>query len=217
MNKSIKPLMLAGLLTCCTSVIADENKSYRAYDSPVNYSYLQFYVGGGHIDPDSDAIDEDNLTELGLSYQRMLSEHWIGELDYEGHFIHGDKADLRNDRAAVRGLYRISLNDKSDVLFGAKLGVMRTKATRRSDDSTISSDTDFMYGISAEYRYGFSKKWEGGLGVEYTDADHLDETQFTADIVYYSSDKFGFGGYVSEAIGDKSNTTAIGLKARFRF
>lgn len=216
MKKKLLSLSLISLVFS-TSALADNYKDYRAFDTPVNYNYLQLFFGWGSIDPDSAAIDEENVTALGISYQKMINENWIGEIDYEGRFIHGDAADVRNDRTSVRGKYRVGINEKSDLVFGAKLGVMRSKVTKRSDDSTISSDTDFMYGFGAEYRYGFNKNWEGGLGLEYTDADHLDETAVTADIIYYSSSKFGFGAYLTKLYGSDTETAEGGIKARFRF
>ena len=195
------------LLTTALMALSDD---YRAYDTPVNYNYGMIAVGQTSLD-DSDI---DAVAVVGGG-EAMINENIIFDVFYSGAIINEDSYDADTNSLSLGLSYRYGLTEKLDIVAGADVvyGWYNVEPIIGND----TSDNDFGYSLKSSLRYGFTRNFEGVLGVSYTDVFDDTATGINANISYYFSESFAFGGAYGQVMSDTDDSSTYTAFVKVRF
>ncbi|GEA50132.1 hypothetical protein VIN01S_09360 [Vibrio inusitatus NBRC 102082] len=188
---------------------------FRSYDTPVNYNFLSFAIGGGKLN--SDLLEgRDGVTVSDINLRWLVNEHWITNIQYKGRFTHhGDEND-RADYITISGARRFAVMEKGDLYAGIKLGGSSVKI-RNDTGSTIRTEQDFLMGVFAGANYAFTDALEGNMVFEYLEYDITHESSFELSLDYYFTTHFSLGAYGRTIWNDDSTLDQGGVVAKLRF
>ncbi|GEA59949.1 outer membrane beta-barrel protein [Vibrio comitans] len=188
---------------------------FRSYETPVNYNFLSFAIGGGKLNSDV-LTGRDGVTVSDINLRWLLNEHWFTNFQYKGRFTHhGDEND-RADYVTLSGARRFAVMENGDLYAGIKIGGSKLKI-RDSNGSTKYTEKDFLLGLFAGANYAFTDALEGNMVLEYLEYDIIHESSFELSLDYYFTTNFSLGAYGRTIWNDDSTLDQGGVVAKLRF
>ncbi|TEW53327.1 hypothetical protein E2R68_13055 [Psychromonas sp. RZ22] len=185
-----------------TSIEPIDFTTYRAIDTPVNYSYIALNLGKD----DYDNFDP-SVTTAGLRGQVLLNERYIFKMGYETSLL--DKDNAGNDlsyQSSVFGMgigLRQAIFKTTDIEFDAHV-----LYNWRDNDQTNKSEQELGYKVGAYINQGIGDSFEGTLGVNYVSEYSQESFNFLLSGTQYITEYVGLG--LDGKLSNRSSSTFTG-------
>lgn len=185
----VRLLLAAPLVALPIMSVASEAEQAEKF----GYEHINLDVGAGTTN--EEWLDNSNATTLGLGGNYLVRDNWLLNVDYSAQFFHPDDFTLRIDRLMFGGGYRYGINEQLDVYGIYGLGAIKAKATDDNTDRTISSDSEFIQGVTIGANYLFSEKLMATAEVHLNRSDIVDENNYKIGFNYQWHHVIGTGLY----------------------
>ncbi|MCG9679898.1 transporter [Vibrio sp. Isolate24] len=179
----------------------------------LNYDFLYADLSAGSLDENLGV--NSNVTSLAVGGNMLLDDQFLATLDYEARFIHPKDTTTERYTLLPGAAFRYSLEDKWDLVAGAKAGFIWSTQTNDVTDEKISSDSKFMWGGDITLKYELSKLWELSVTGGVRRSDILDEDIFNMRGDYQISPKLMLGGFYTHRNNGSTTTNEGGVSLRY--
>ncbi|GEM74477.1 outer membrane beta-barrel protein [Vibrio sagamiensis] len=182
------------------------------------YKHVSLDLGAGTTN--EEWLDSSNSTSLGLGGHYLLSDNWLLNADYSVQFIHPKKSTLRLDRLMLGAGYRYAINHKLDVFALYGLGILKERVTSDEKNKTLSSERDFLHGVTLGMNYLLIGSLVAIAEVHVNRSDIVHENNYKVGFNYQWHDVVGTGLYYQYRDTDYQYTPSehineVGLYLKF--
>ncbi|MGR5548960.1 outer membrane beta-barrel protein [Vibrio sp. DNB22_12_1] len=210
----VRWLLATPLVALPIMSIASEAEQVQKF----GYEHIQLDVGAGTTN--EEWLDNSNATTVGIGGNYLLTDNWLLNLDYTAQFFHPDTFTLRIDRLMFGGGYRYGINEQFDIYGVYGLGLIKAKATNDETGKALSSETEFIHGVTLGVNYLFSEKWMAIAEVHLNRSDIVDENNYKIAFNYQWHEVIGAGLYYQYRDTDYQNEASeeineVGFSLKF--
>ncbi|MGR5131559.1 outer membrane beta-barrel protein [Vibrio alfacsensis] len=185
----VRLLLAAPLVALPIMSVASEAEQVKRF----GYEHIHLGVGAGTTN--EEWLDNSNATTAALGGNYLVTDNWLFNFDYTAQFFHPDTFTLRIDRLLIGGGYRHAINERFDVYGIYGLGAIKAKAKNDNTNRTLSSESEFIQGITLGANYLFSEKLMATTEVHVNRSDIVDENNYKVAFNYQWHDVIGTGLY----------------------
>ncbi|MBU2898232.1 porin family protein [Vibrio hepatarius] len=199
-------LMLLGLLPMFTTNASNN----------FNYNYLYADLSAGSYDDDLGT--NSNVTSLAVGGKKQFDKKILATLDYEARFIHPNDNTTTENYILLPGVaFNYSLDDKWDLIAGAKTGYVWSSSSNDITDEKLFSDGKFMWAGDVTLKHEISQYWQISLIGELRRSDFLDEDIFNMRAGYQVTDKIVVAGFYTHINNGKTTTNEGGISVKYLY
>ncbi|NOH72271.1 outer membrane beta-barrel protein [Vibrio pectenicida] len=205
------PYILLSLTLLCVLPVSIANASNN-----FNYNYLYADLSAGSFDDDLGT--NSNVTSLAVGGKKRLDKKILATIDYEARFIHPNDNTTTENYTLLPGVaFYYSLEDKWDLMVGAKTGYVWSSSTNDITDEKLFSDGKFMWVGNVTLKHELTQHWQVSFTGELRRSDILDEDIFNMRAGYQVTDKIVVAGFYTHRNNGKTTTNEGGISVKYLY